>query len=75
MQLPCEDHKGLAATLERKVSKGQAEMTMSASHRDAARDRRERLQRLVGPAPRKGFRSRCPLGVFHSQSKAGRQPG
>ena len=58
-----EDYKGLAATVERKVSKGQAEMTTAASHRDAARDRRERLQRLVGRAPRKGFRSRCPLGV------------
>ena len=40
-----EDHKGLAATAERKVAEGEAEMAKAASHRDAAKDRRERLQR------------------------------
>ncbi len=40
-----EQHKGLATTVESKVTTGQAEMATAASHRDAAKERRERLQR------------------------------
>jgi hypothetical protein len=40
-----EGHKGLATTAERKVAEGEAEMAKAASHRDAAKERRERLQR------------------------------
>ncbi len=40
-----EDHNGLATTVERKVVEGQAEMAKAAGHRDAAKARRERLQR------------------------------
>jgi hypothetical protein len=40
-----EEHKGLAGSVERKVTKGQAEMLKAASYRDAAKERRGRLQR------------------------------
>jgi hypothetical protein len=40
-----EGHKGLAITAERKIAEGQAEAVKAASHRDAAKERRERLQR------------------------------
>ena len=40
-----EDHKGLAASVERKVVEGQAEMAKAATHRDTAKERRERLER------------------------------
>jgi len=40
-----EDHKGLAAFVERKVVEGQAEMAKAATHRDTAKERRERLER------------------------------
>jgi hypothetical protein len=40
-----EGHKGLATTAERKIAEGEAEMAKAASHRDAAKERRERLQR------------------------------
>jgi hypothetical protein len=40
-----EDHKGLAATAERKIAEGQAEMAKVAAGRDAAKERRERLER------------------------------
>jgi class 3 adenylate cyclase len=44
-QIPSREHKGLATTVERKVAECQAQMATAASHRDAAKDRRERLQR------------------------------
>jgi hypothetical protein len=40
-----EDHKGLAAIVERKVAKGQVEMAKAATYRDAAKEKRERLER------------------------------
>jgi hypothetical protein len=40
-----EDHEGLATSGERKVVEGQAEMAKAATHRDAAKARRERLER------------------------------
>ncbi|MGP0084638.1 MAG: hypothetical protein ACLP0B_13555 [Steroidobacteraceae bacterium] len=40
-----EDHKGLAASVERKVVDGQTEMAKAAIQRDTAKDRRERLER------------------------------
>jgi hypothetical protein len=40
-----EEHKGFATTVERKVAEGEAAMAKVAVHRDAARERRERLQR------------------------------
>jgi len=40
-----EDHKGLAGTVEHAVAKGQAGMANAAEKRDAAKDRRERLER------------------------------
>jgi hypothetical protein len=40
-----EGQRGLAASVERRVAEGKAEMAKAASHRDAARKRRERLQR------------------------------
>jgi hypothetical protein len=40
-----EDHKGLAVTVDGKISNGQAEMAKAADRRAAARTRHERLQR------------------------------
>ena len=40
-----EEHQGLAMTVEHRVAEGQAEMAKVAIHRDAAKERRERLQR------------------------------
>jgi hypothetical protein len=40
-----EEHKGLGTTVERRVAAGEAEMAKAAGHRDAAKERRERLQR------------------------------
>ena len=40
-----EDHKGLAAIVERKVAEGQVEMAKAATYRDAAKEQRERLER------------------------------
>jgi hypothetical protein len=40
-----EGQKGLAVSAERKVAEGQAAMATAASYRDAAKERRERLQR------------------------------
>ena len=40
-----EGHKGLASAAERAVAKGQSCMGSAAQHRDAAKDRRERLER------------------------------
>ena len=44
-QVPSREHKGLATTVERKVAECQAQMATAASHHDAAKDQRERLQR------------------------------
>jgi hypothetical protein len=40
-----EDHKELAAGVERQIAEGQTEMAKAAENRDAARLRRERLER------------------------------
>jgi hypothetical protein len=40
-----EGHKGLAMTVERKIAVGQDEMAKAAAQRDAAKERRERLER------------------------------
>jgi hypothetical protein len=40
-----EEHKELAASVERKIAEGQTAMTNAAAHRDTAKGRRERLQR------------------------------
>ena len=40
-----EDHKGLAAIVERKVAEGQVEMAKAATYRDTAKEQRERLER------------------------------
>ena len=40
-----EGHKGLAAKAEHTAAEGEAEMAKAASHREAARERRERLER------------------------------
>ena len=40
-----EGHQGLATSVEHKVAEGQAEMAKAAEARDAAKERRERIQR------------------------------
>jgi hypothetical protein len=40
-----DDHKGLAATVAHAIARGQAGMTEAADKRDAAKDKRERLER------------------------------
>jgi hypothetical protein len=40
-----EDHKALLADAERKIAQGHAEMATAAGHRDAAKERCERLER------------------------------
>ena len=59
-----EGHKGLAVSAERKVAEGQAAMATAASYRDAAKERRERLQR--GEDVPGGLGNRSPERTPHA---------